>query len=602
MSSSASLAGFRSQYFTSNIIRYALGATATLIVLAFVFQSISPYMRPMAEFVLGTTFSDKQDIRAQLALLLIVISVPTYLLWRNLPQFAVRSSITIGLILFSMCFSIITLLIDKADFTAEDSKMTSATGCMLLLAGFTAYANYWMYRGEQAFGLSAKALWLFFCAVFTLAAFDELFMLHEFLGSVIGRILGSRNQQDAVTVLYALSALAISGLVAAFLNRANLPIGRNFVVLLLIAGLTYFVSVCLDTFDWLAEDLSPTMNSEYLFNCVEETLELIAAGLFLSAFLVSLLEAKGEALLHQVIDLIRTSTGGRKSTLGNYAAVGLLIALLGFAYVMPIAISELLASTDESALSEISDRNQYSGLNPDGLYWSHNKLYVANDDSSSVIAIDDKGKLTVIADHTQGLIRPDAITVAKDDTIYVSDDGANAVFKILKDGTVSKILDPSSGLKVPKGLAVGPSGELFIADTGASRILRYAGGRLVPVAENIEKPEELAIAGDGTLYYTHESPPTVYKISPGMAPTVFADKSSGLEVVESVAVWGDYIYVGDSRKGLVRFPQNGKGGAVILERTLTPRLEGIAINGKGAIFLGLRRGRTSKIYRLDGAI
>ena len=163
---------------------------------------------------------------------------------------------------------------------------------------------------------------------------------------------------------------------------------------------------------------------------------------------------------------------------------------------------------------------------------------------------------------------------------------------------VTKILDSSDGLQSPKGLAVSQTGDLYIADTEASAIFRYSSGRLSLAVQGIGRPEEIAIDRDETLYVTQEVPPVVFKVKPGEKPAVFADETTGLGVVESIATWHDHVYVGDSIKGLLRFQRSQPGTPVTLRRTLGPGLEGVAVDEDGTVFVGIRQGRRSRISKV----
>ncbi len=70
--------------------------------------------------------------------------------------------------------------------------------------------------------------------------------------------------------------------------------------------------------------------------------------------------------------------------------------------------------------------------------------------------------------------------------------------ELLKDGRISRLLGAPE-IHFPQDVAVSPKGDLFICETGRNRVVRWDGGKLQVVVENLGRPRSISFDPKGNL-------------------------------------------------------------------------------------------------------
>lgn len=152
------------------------------------------------------------------------------------------------------------------------------------------------------------------------------------------------------------------------------------------------------------------------------------------------------------------------------------------------------------------------------------------------------------------LLQVQGITADSQGNIYVSDTDSHRVRRIGLDGRIVTVAGTGASgysgdggaaaaaqLDSPYGLATDPQGNLYIADLGNARIRRVrpsgqidavaGGGSLDPTAENqggaatlyrLSAPRNVAVAPDGSLYFSDFAAHRLYRVAPGGWLTIAA--------------------------------------------------------------------------------
>lgn len=106
------------------------------------------------------------------------------------------------------------------------------------------------------------------------------------------------------------------------------------------------------------------------------------------------------------------------------------------------------------------------------------------------------------------------------------------------------------GLQRPIGIAVGPDGALVVAETGAGRVVAVGDGdgdgegegddTVTVLAEDLDRPTDVAFDAEGHLYVSEERLGTVLRIEAHGSTSVVLD---GLGAPQGLAVLGDDLFV-----------------------------------------------------------
>ena len=142
------------------------------------------------------------------------------------------------------------------------------------------------------------------------------------------------------------------------------------------------------------------------------------------------------------------------------------------------------------------------GLNrPDGLVVVGDKLYVAEESMGGrIIELDLKtSQYRTLAqlDMAEG-IEP----LPGGGLVLSQDMGKGSLVHLGLDGKLTPLYP---GLVRPEGLAVDRHGGIYIAETGTGRVLRLFKSRLSVMVANINKPDQLLLQSDGSLWISEDA-------------------------------------------------------------------------------------------------
>jgi len=98
------------------------------------------------------------------------------------------------------------------------------------------------------------------------------------------------------------------------------------------------------------------------------------------------------------------------------------------------------------------------------------------------------------------LHNPEGIDTLPDGDLVVSEDSINGrLLRVRRDGAkaVEVIL---GGLNRPEGLVARPDGAVIFAETATGRVLSYKSGEVNVVVDDLDEPDQVEIAPDGSLW------------------------------------------------------------------------------------------------------
>jgi len=198
-------------------------------------------------------------------------------------------------------------------------------------------------------------------------------------------------------------------------------------------------------------------------------------------------------------------------------------------------------------------------------------LYVSSLDTDIIHKINKDGAVTPVAGNGQTgfsgdggpataaqLNGPGSVAVDKNGTIYIPDTSNNRIRKVTPDGIISTIAGtgtagfsgdggPATAAEINgvEGMAVGPDGSLYLADYENQRIRKiapngnittiagtgtkgYTGTPTPAVSAQLNDPNSIAVADDGTIYIGNLGSDTVQKIDKtGILSTVAGNGTTG---------------------------------------------------------------------------
>jgi glucose/arabinose dehydrogenase len=145
-----------------------------------------------------------------------------------------------------------------------------------------------------------------------------------------------------------------------------------------------------------------------------------------------------------------------------------------------------------------------SGFNrPDGLLLRGKFLFITEEVSEGRVLEFDlvSNKQRVLAT----LRNPEGIDMLPDGDLVVSEDSINGrLLRVRRNGAmaVEVIL---GGLNRPEGLAAKPDGAVIFAETATGRVLSYSSGEVNVVVDDLDEPDQVEIAPDGSLWITEDT-------------------------------------------------------------------------------------------------
>lgn len=543
-------------------------------------------------------------VRIHIAVALSLLFVVGGHLFLNVNRGNLRLKLLLAILLGALAILEVILLFSPQDFMREESQITYFTSLVLAMAALAAGCNYcYLAYVATRSTFVVRMFWLAMTFAFFFASADESLTIHEAIGARLDRYLGAdgaaRYMQDIVTLLYSAAGLVVVFLSLTFLRKEFVKRGCYFWIIFIFAAVCYAASTLLDSFDDYLQRFGSLTNLDYMANSCEEVLEFVAANLFLTGFVIALLETDDHRLLKQAVALLGdTRSSGRRLKAVFYGLAGpylLALVVVGVLYWPP---AETYVREPDRFAVTVRSKSVDGSESPDGMFMRGGKLYVASDLAASVFVFDDReSPPRRIVGVPGDFERLESITVGPSGTIYVSDDSKNLVFAI--DGNESRvILRPADGIRSPKGLAMDSKGNLLVADAEVGTVFKYQAGKLhihVSSLDGLTSPEELAVDRFDNLYVTDEHRHLVLRTAPSGETTVFVDEKSGLRAPEGIAIHGDDVFVTDSKRGAVfRFNLQGENpqgeGRVYVQLTNRMRqVEGIAVDADGTLFLGIRK-------------
>ncbi|HSD97284.1 MAG TPA: hypothetical protein VLB06_09090 [Sulfuricaulis sp.] len=134
------------------------------------------------------------------------------------------------------------------------------------------------------------------------------------------------------------------------------------------------------------------------------------------------------------------------------------------------------------------------------------------------------------------LHKPEGIDMLSDGDLVVSEDSINGrLLRVRRDGVkaVEVIL---GGLNRPEGLVVKPDGTVIFAETATGRVLSYMSGEVNVVVDDLDEPDQVEIAPDGSLWISEDTRDgRLLRIKDGALETVL----SGLRSPQGMAFGSD---------------------------------------------------------------
>lgn len=171
---------------------------------------------------------------------------------------------------------------------------------------------------------------------------------------------------------------------------------------------------------------------------------------------------------------------------------------------------------------------------PDGLLLRGKFLFITEEISEGRVLEFDLAskKQRVLAT----LHNPEGIDTLPDGDLVVSEDSINGrLLRVRRDGTkaVEVIL---GGLNRPEGLVAKPDGAVIFAETATGRVLSYKSGEVNVVVDDLDEPDQVEIAPDGSLWITEDTRDgRLLRLKDGALETVL----SGLRSPQGMAFGSD---------------------------------------------------------------
>ncbi len=131
---------------------------------------------------------------------------------------------------------------------------------------------------------------------------------------------------------------------------------------------------------------------------------------------------------------------------------------------------------------------------------------------------------------------PEGIDMLPDGALVVSEDNINGrLLRVSRDGKgVPEVI--LGGLNRPEGLAAKPDGTVIFAETATGRVLSFRNGEVNVVVDDLDEPDQVEIAPDGSLWITEDvNDGRLLRLKDGALETVL----SGLRSPQGMAFGAD---------------------------------------------------------------
>jgi sugar lactone lactonase YvrE len=131
---------------------------------------------------------------------------------------------------------------------------------------------------------------------------------------------------------------------------------------------------------------------------------------------------------------------------------------------------------------------------------------------------------------------PEGIDMLPDGDLVISEDNINGrLLRVRRDGKHAPEV-MLGGLNRPEGLAVKPDGTVIFAETATGRVLSFKGGEVNVVVDDLDEPDQVEIAPDGSLWITEDvNDGRLLRLKDGALETVL----SGLRSPQGMAFGAD---------------------------------------------------------------
>jgi sugar lactone lactonase YvrE len=171
---------------------------------------------------------------------------------------------------------------------------------------------------------------------------------------------------------------------------------------------------------------------------------------------------------------------------------------------------------------------------PDGLLLRGKLLFITEEVSEGRVLEFDLAskKQRVLAT----LHSPEGIDILPDGDLVVSEDNINGrLLRVPRDGKhVAEVI--LGGLNRPEGLVARSDGAVIFAETATGRVLSYKSGEVNVVVDDLDEPDQVEIAPDGSLWITEDTRDgRLLRLKDGALETVL----SGLRSPQGMAFGSD---------------------------------------------------------------
>lgn len=269
--------------------------------------------------------------------------------------------------------------------------------------------------------------------------------------------------------------------------------------------------------------------------------------------------------------------------------------------------------------SEQPDLSSPQGMDLD----SQGILYVADSGLDSIVRIAPDGTTSVVADQLTNPVDVDidstGMHIAQANRyVFVGFDGSrreeplsfspvavealasgsvmlsagNSLYELI-GGVGPAVLRIDQGLAAPTGLTIDPNGSILIAD-GDNGIWDFSSGVLRPLRTDLGRVSKVAVAGDGTIYFTNTSLGTLSRIESDGSVSIVASGLTGLVGLE-IASNGNAIVGNSMTDEILEITPAGIQSVLAFSPIFSPTAGAVDPSGR-TLFVG----GDQTLYALDG--